>query len=34
MDGFDELSEWLEENVFFMDEEDDSEDKIKRAKND
>ena len=26
MDGFDELSEWLEENVFYMDEEDDSED--------
>ena len=34
MDGFDELSEWLEENVFFMDEEDDSEDKNKEGKND
>tara|TARA_B100000745_G_C20088807_1_gene372107 strand:- start:267 stop:386 length:120 start_codon:yes stop_codon:yes gene_type:complete len=35
MDGFDELSDWLEKNVFFADEEDgDSEDKNKEGKND
>ena len=35
MDGFDELSDWLEKNVFFADEEDgDSEDKNGAGKND
>ena len=33
MDGWDEWSKWLEENVFFADEEgDDSEDKNKEVK--
>ena len=33
MDGWDEWAKWLEENVFFADEEgDDSEDKNKEGK--